>query len=60
MFCMSMATMVEENGSTFDLMKLTPALFLAQDLVEDSQKRLSELKDIEHHNAVIAKEGVVA
>lgn len=60
LFCMSMATMVEENGSTFELMKMTPALFLAQDLVESTQERLSVLQDIERQNAMKLKEGVVA
>lgn len=60
LFCMEAATGIEETGTTFSLGRLTPALRLAQDLVENTQERLSVLQDIEHQNAKNPKEGVVA
>lgn len=47
LFCMSMATLVEESKSTFSLSKLSPALFLAQDLLKDIQGKINDLSRID-------------
>ena len=47
LFCMEAATEVEESGVTFPLSRLTPALKLAQDLLNASKSRIDGISNIE-------------
>ena len=55
LFCMAAATEVEETGVTFSLSRLTPALNLAQDLLNASKNRIDALSNAErvfNHSSV--------